>query len=50
MLKVVASSRTEVVLFLELLEDEPGIKWIMSKELYGVLIHGKKSGVFLRDE
>ena len=49
MLREVAKSHAEVVLFTELCETVEGIKWIKAGDLYGVLIHGKKSGVFLRD-
>ena len=49
MLREIAKSEVELVLFSEMNEETPGIKWIKSKELYGVLVHGKCSGVFLRD-
>ena len=48
-LREIAKSEVELVLFSEMNEETPGIKWIKSKELYGVLVHGKCSGVFLRD-
>ena len=34
----------------EMKETETGMKWIKSQDLYGVLVHGKKSGVLLRDD
>ena len=49
-LRAIAKTKAEVVLFSELREDVRGIKWIKAKELFGVLIQGNKSAVFLRDE
>ena len=49
-LKTIAKSAAEIVLLSELDEKESGIKWIKAQDLFGVLIHGNKSGVFLRDE
>ncbi|XP_075264195.1 uncharacterized protein LOC142356111 [Convolutriloba macropyga] len=49
-LKVIAENNVEVVMLSEMLEQYPGIKWVKSRELYGVLVHGKRSGVFLKGE
>ena len=49
MLREIAKSEVELVLFSEMNEETPGIKWFKSKEFYGVLVHGKCSGVLLRD-
>ena len=49
-LKVVAENKAEIVMFTELLEETPAIKWVKAKDLYGVLIHGKRSGIFLKGE
>ena len=48
-LRVIGRSNADVVLFTELREEQEGVKWIKAKEIFGILIHGKKSGVFLRD-
>ena len=48
-LRVIGMSNADVVLFTELREEQEGVKWIKAKEIFGILIHGKKSGVFLRD-
>ena len=48
-LRYISKSQAEIVLLSELKEEEPGIKWIKTKDLYGVLVHGKRSGIILRD-
>ena len=48
--KVIAKSSIEVVLFSELFETTRGFKWIKAGNLYCVLVHWEKSGVFLRDK
>ena len=37
-------------MFPELFEITRCFKWIKAGDLYGVLVHGEKSGIFLRDE
>ena len=48
-LRTIAKTDTEIVLFSELAEEKEGVLWVKARDLYGVLIYGKKSGVFLRD-
>ena len=48
-LRYISKSQAEIVLLSELKEEEPGIKWIKTKDLYGVLVHAKRSGIILRD-
>ena len=45
-LKTVAETKVEIVLFSELNEPQEGIKWVKARECFGVLIHGKKVGFF----
>ena len=47
-LRVISRSRAEVVFLSELNEQAAAMQWVKSRELYGVLIHGKKSAIFLR--
>ena len=47
MVRWCAKNGADIVLFSELMEQEQGMKWIKSKEVYGVLVHGKRSGVLL---
>ena len=49
-LRCISKSNAEVVLLSELREKEEGMKWIKAKDMFGVLIHGKRSGIILRDE
>ena len=49
-LKVIWENQVEVVMVSEMMEEQPGIKWIKAKELFGALVHGTRSGVFLRGE
>ena len=48
--KAIANSKAEVVMMSELQEQEEGFKWIKAREIFGVLIHGKRNGFFLRDQ
>ena len=48
-LKEATKREVEVILFTELHEETEGLQRIKSGDLYGVLVHGKKSGIFLRD-
>ena len=48
-LRVISMSRAEIVFLSELNEQAAAMQWVKSRELYGVPIHGKKSGTFLRD-
>ena len=48
-LRVIAASKAEIVMFIELNEEHEGTQWIKMKDLYGVMIQGKKSGVLLQD-
>ena len=45
-MKVIAKSKAEIVLFSELNEERAAMQWIKFKELYGVLVHGKKERHF----
>ena len=47
---MVAKSYAEVVLFSETLRNYKRFQVDQGWRLYGVLVHGEKSGVFLRDE
>ena len=49
-LRCINKSNAEVVLLSELREKEEGMKWIKAKDMFGVLIHGKRSRIILRDE
>ena len=49
-LKTIGKSAAEVAMLTEMKETETGMEWIKSQDLYGVLVHGKKSGVLLRDD
>ena len=48
-LRIVSRSKAEIVFLTELREEKEGIKWIKAGDLFGVLVHGMKSGVLLRD-
>ena len=39
-LRVIAASKAEIVMFTELNEEHKGMQWIKAKDLYGVMIHG----------
>ena len=42
-MKVIAKSKAEIVLFSELNEERAAMQWIKFKEIYGVLVHGKRA-------
>ena len=48
-IKVIVKSKAEIVLFSELNDERAAMQWIKAKQIYGALVHGKKSGIFHRD-
>ena len=48
-MKVIAKSKAEIVLISELNEERAAVQWMKVKDIYGVLVHGKNSGILHRD-
>ena len=47
-LRTIRKSKAETIMVLEFKKKDPGIKWIKAGDFYGVLVHGKHSGVILK--